>query len=286
MNKPLVAVAALAMLGSPILLAVGPASAAVPSDLTVDFTGEPAAWVANGYSTASSPDVKFYDTGGSGNLLVTDYGNQSHGQAIASFSGATEIRLTNPSTHISLAFGDDDPGFLDGTAQARLIAYRGATKVGQTLKNVNANDVMDQTISFQNKLFNRVVFEYVDAAEVPVPNLPEIVDDVQVGALCTIVGTANNDTLTGTAGSDVICGDTGVDRIRGLGGDDLILSGGGADIAHGDGGNDKVNGGDQRDRIFGDAGNDVLGGGKKKDTCVGGAGHDSGSTCEVKRSIP
>lgn len=286
MNKPLAAAAALVMLGSPILLATGPASAAVPSDLTVDFTGETTQYVPNGYSTAGTPQVKFYDTAGSGNLYVADYGAQSHGVGIASMAGATEIRLTNPSTHISLAFGDDDPGWLDATAQARLTAYRGATKVGQTLKNVNANDAMDQTISFQNKLFNRVVFEYVDAAEVPVPNLPEVVDDVQVGALCTIIGTANNDTLTGTAGSDVICGDTGVDRIHGLGGDDLILSGGGADIAHGDAGNDKVNGGDQRDQVYGDGGHDVLSGGKKKDTCVGGAGHDSASTCEVKRSIP
>ena len=70
---------------------------------------------------------------------------------------------------------------------------------------------MDQRISFKNKLFNRVVFQYVDAAEDPI-DLIEVIDDVEVGPLCTV---ARHDEqrphLNGTSGSDVICGD---DRCR------------------------------------------------------------------------
>jgi len=286
MNKRFFAASAAAIFVAAPLLAASTVSAAVPPDLLVNFTGEGGA-KPNGYATAAQPDVHFYDTVGA-NLSVADYGSQSHGAGIGSFpddASRLEIRLANPSTAITLSFGNDDPSVVDATDQARLTAYRGATKVGQSLKNVNANDVMDQTITFKNKLFNRVVFDYVDAAENPI-NLIEIIDDVQVNPLCTIVGTENNDHLNGTPGSDVICGDTGVDVIKGLGGDDLIYSGAGNDTARGGQGNDNVNGGPGKDKLYGDAGLDRLHGGEQKDKCVGGSGADVGLLCEVKIGIP
>jgi len=289
MNKRFFAASAAAVFVAAPLLAMPNAAAAIPSDLFVTFTGEPAGNKADGYAPAAYPDVHFSDTAGGSQLAVNDYGVQSNGLAVAAHgvgNNALEIQLANPSTKISLAFGNDDGGIVNATSQARLTAFRGATQVGQTLKNVNANDLMDQRISFQNKLFNRVVFQYVDAAENPV-GLAEVVDDIEVNPLCTVVGTPNNDpNLNGTPASDVICGDTGVDVIKGLGGDDLIYSGPGNDKSRGGSGNDHVNGGPGKDKLYGEAGHDRLHGGEQKDRCTGGTGADVGLLCEVKIGIP
>ncbi len=286
MNKRYLAVAAAGLFAAP-LLTVSSVSAAVPVGQTVDFSGESTGAKANGYATAANPDVHFYDTLGS-NLNVFDYSPQSHGKGLGvngDDTSALEIRLTNPANQISMGFGNDDNSVANATDQAKLVAYRGATQVGETLKNVNANDLMDQTISFKGKLFNRVTFQYVDAAENPL-NLIEIVDDINVGPLCTIVGTPGNDVLAGTAGSDVICGDTGNDTINAGGGDDLVFSGPGQDKTHGGQGNDQVVGGDGADQLFGDAGSDLVNGAKKRDHCAGGPGHDTAISCEVKVGFP
>ena len=80
---------------------------------------------------------------------------------------------------------------------------------------------MDQRITFKNHLFNRVVFHYVDAAENPI-NLIEVIDDVQVGPLCTVVGTTEQRPhLTAPPAPTSSAVTTGVDVINGLGGDDL-----------------------------------------------------------------
>lgn len=286
MDKRYLAVAAAGLFAAP-LLSFSSASAAVPTGQTVDFTGVAAGAKANDYTTPGNPDVHFYDTIGS-NLDVFDYGVQSHGLAIAvnnDDTSALEIRLTNPANQISMSFGNDDASVVNATDQARLVAYRGATQVGQTLKNVNANDLMDQSISFKGKLFNRVTFQYVNAAENPV-NLIEIVDDVAVGPLCTIVGSPGNDVLAGTAGSDVICADTGDDTVNASSGDDLVFAGPGHDKVHGGLGNDQLIGGDGPDDVFGDAGNDLVNGANKKDHCAGGPGFDAAVSCEVKVGFP
>jgi Ca2+-binding RTX toxin-like protein len=71
--------------------------------------------------------------------------------------------------------------------------------------------------------------------------------DVLAGDTCrgreaTIVGTARDDRITGTAGPDVIVGGDGDDRIRGLGGDDVVCGGAGADHLFGGGGDDELHG--------------------------------------------
>jgi Ca2+-binding RTX toxin-like protein len=289
MRHHIFAAAAAALVAAPLVALSAPtATAAVPVGVHVDFAGEAAGGKPNGYAVPGAPDVHFYDTVGAADLRVEDFGNQSNGLAIAAYpddNSNIEIRLTKPTTSLSLAFGNDDPGWLDATDQARLTAYRGATQVGQNLVNVNANDLMDQRISIKNHLFNRVVFQYVDAAENPI-NLIEIVDDVEVGPLCTIVGTTNNDQLDGTSGNDVMCGDDGIDTLNGLGGDDLIIGGAGNDTLHGNLGNDRVNGGAGADRLYGDGGNDTLIGSKHKDRCIGGPGADVANSCEVRIGFP
>jgi len=302
----------LGALGSAAVLTLGvvatpmAAMATTPTPTTVSFDGETSGAKPNGYATAGQPDVHFYDTSGA-DLVVGDYGIQSHGLGLAVNSddaSALEIRLSGPTTGIRLAFGNDDPSFTDTTDQAELRLYRGAALVDTVDANVNADDVMNQTVSYSGaRLFNRAVFQYVDAAGVP-KSLIEIVDDVEVAPVCTVAGDGGDNVLRGTSARDVICGDSGNDTIRGGGGNDLVYSGPGNDTAtggtghdtvfggsgrdhlHGSSSGDDLRGGPGRDTIWGDSGRDSLAGNSGRDHCYGGTGHDHSTSCEVKRHIP
>ena len=85
------------------------------------------------------------------------------------------------------------------------------------------------------------------------------------GLPVTIVGSPDNDFITGTSGPDVIAG---------LGGDDVIRTAGGDDVVCGGPGNDHIHGGKGADRIFGSSGSDMLRGGPGDDWLAGGAGND------------
>jgi hypothetical protein len=83
----------------------------------------------------------------------------------------------------------------------------------------------------------------------------------------TIVGTDDNDVLSGTPGTDVILG---------LGGNDKLF---------GNSGKDTLKGGKGNDTLLGQKGKDTLKGGGGKDVCKGGKGKDTASACEVEKSI-
>ncbi len=85
------------------------------------------------------------------------------------------------------------------------------------------------------------------------------------GKTATIIGTEDNDLLTGTDGDDVIVA---------LGGNDLILSRAGDDTVCAGEGNDDLRGGTGIDTLLGESGNDVLRGGAGNDTLYGGDGND------------
>lgn len=281
------------------------AEAAVPKSFVIDFTGETDGTKPNGYSTPGAPGVLFFDTSGA-NLGIYSNIDEVRGTGLAvqpDDASALEIRLAGPTNAIQLAFGNDDPTVANVTDQAQLTLFRGATKVGEVTKNVNANNLIDQKIAFSGAFFNRVQFQYVDAAQSPL-DLIETVDDIKLGPLCTVTGTNGANRVSGTAGSDVLCGMGGNDTINGRGGADLILagpgndkvnSGGGGDRIVGDRGNDRIKGaggadvalgGGGKDALFGGAGRDLLNGGAKRDTCDGGSGRDRGPGCEVRIRIP
>jgi Ca2+-binding RTX toxin-like protein len=92
-------------------------------------------------------------------------------------------------------------------------------------------------------------------------------------------GGAGNDTLTGSARSDLLDGGGGNDTVRGLGGDDELLGGLGGDLVDGGDGNDYLTGGahtdgDGNDTILGGAGYDLLQDTHGDDSLRGGDGDD------------
>jgi Ca2+-binding RTX toxin-like protein len=108
-----------------------------------------------------------------------------------------------------------------------------------------------------------------------------------------LIGSAHNDSLTGTdlanviaggAGNDAITGGGGVDQLNGGDGDDTISGGLDADVLDGGAGLDNVAGGEGNDllfggggndRVYGDAGNDNLNGNEGDDSLYGGEGVDT-----------
>lgn len=82
------------------------------------------------------------------------------------------------------------------------------------------------------------------------------------------LGSAGNDTLTGTAGSN---------RLYGYGGDDTLNAGEGADILRGGAGSDALDGGDGNDVLIGGSGNDTLTGGTGNDVFMWENGDQSGT---------
>jgi Ca2+-binding RTX toxin-like protein len=75
---------------------------------------------------------------------------------------------------------------------------------------------------------------------------------VKASSVEIIIGTALNDTLTGSAQTDYLVGGAGNDKLSG---------GAGSDELYGGTGNDSLNGGDQSDYLVGGQGNDTINGG-------------------------
>jgi hypothetical protein len=94
------------------------------------------------------------------------------------------------------------------------------------------------------------------------------------GVPATIVGTKNDDLLTGTAARDVIFAGRGNDTIDGLGGNDLICGGFGEDVIFAGAGNDVVFSGPGHDRVRGGDGADMINGGHGHDDIEGNKGAD------------
>ncbi|MDJ0575619.1 MAG: calcium-binding protein [Xenococcaceae cyanobacterium MO_234.B1] len=90
-----------------------------------------------------------------------------------------------------------------------------------------------------------------------------------------LIGTENDDILTGANGDDFIDGRGGNDLLQGLGGNDQIFGGSGEDLIAAGDGNDTVEGGTGNDNISGNAGNDNITGDDGRDDILGGEGNDS-----------
>ena len=95
------------------------------------------------------------------------------------------------------------------------------------------------------------------------------------GQEADVIGTAGDDSLTGTNKADVFVAMGGNDTILGLGGNDLVCAAGGNDTIKGAAGADEIRGGGGDDLLKGGDGNDLLKGGGGADALRGGSGADS-----------
>jgi Ca2+-binding RTX toxin-like protein len=90
-----------------------------------------------------------------------------------------------------------------------------------------------------------------------------------------IIGTAEDDILSGTNVADLIFGEEGDDIVLGSKGNDCILGGDGDDIIFGNEGTDNLSGGDGSDVLKGQSGDDTITGGLGVDVIDGGDDNDS-----------
>ena len=97
----------------------------------------------------------------------------------------------------------------------------------------------------------------------------------QIMTVRSIIGTPDDDVISGTNRGDFINGLGGSDILEGRGGDDEILGGSGNDNIGGGDGNDSLSGEGGKDRISGGSGEDSLSGGENNDTLIGGSDNDT-----------
>ncbi len=136
------------------------------------------------------------------------------------------------------------------------------------LFDVQAHSLLDGVIASEN---------LVQGGQLAFLSAPELVTGQ------TIVGTDEDNTLTGGRFGDEITGGLGDDVITGWIGDDVIrgdfgylsaVAGGGNDTIFAGGGADNVSGNEGNDTLFGGAGMDRLAGGDGNDLLFGGLGND------------
>ena len=184
--------------------------------------------------------------------------------------GGGDIFVLGPATG-TLQISDFEPGTdrldLSGFAMLRSISQLDLTptgtgitiEYGPTTIEVLSND--GQSLSAADLWPGG--FDTPD--RVPVPPGPVI----QV-----MLGTAEDDTLTGGAEANFIRGLEGNDTILGKAGDDEMWGEAGTDTIYGEAGNDTIFGGADRDILWGGEGRDVLWGGAGNDTLRGVTGDD------------
>jgi len=89
-----------------------------------------------------------------------------------------------------------------------------------------------------------------------------------------LVGSEENDSISGGLGNDLLSGLAGEDHLEGGLGNDTLNGGAGADILIAGDGRDLLSGGSDDDTLYGNDGDDELGGGYGSDSLYGGAGDD------------
>ena len=90
-----------------------------------------------------------------------------------------------------------------------------------------------------------------------------------------VIGTGQNDTITGGTEDNHLAGGGGGDTITASGGDDTLDGGSGGDRLLGGAGEDVMSGGIGNDLLAGNADDDFLDGGASQDTLIGGSGDDT-----------
>lgn len=127
---------------------------------------------------------------------------------------------------------------------------------------LDTDQTIDNSLSYTIKDSN-------DRSEITVTMIVDVADTA-----VNLVGSNDNDVLSGNSGDDTLSGLDGDDVIYGGAGDDSITSGNGNDLIQGGDDNDALFGNNNNDLILGDNGNDSLSGNGGNDLLVGGNGEN------------
>lgn len=169
--------------------------------------------------------------------------------------------------------------------------YEALPSTGQTLTFASGQSTVTFTVPIVGDLLREPTEHFVarlfepSGASIGHTNGRGTVFDDDV---CTVLGTAGNDTLVGTSGNDVLCGFAGDDVLKGQGGNDDLLGGSGSDRADWSGspravsvnlttnnatgwGNDSL---DSIERVVGSSFGDTLRGSGEADILRSGRGAD------------
>lgn len=156
---------------------------AAPAQATpylVDFEGDSVGAKPNGFVSGG---ITFNDTNGA-DLQVYDslpvecaaLGNH----CLVNFfddTGGLEMLFGQAVNFLSFDFGNDDSMYMPSDGLAYLQLFLGANLVGTASVVTNADDIMNQSISFSGTVFDRALFTYTDAATNPI-TLIEVVDNI------------------------------------------------------------------------------------------------------------
>ncbi len=221
-------------------------------------------------------------SGGEGNDTV-DFGNSTIGvhyegdfEKVIGSEFDDKLLNTNPNGVSIHGLGGDD--FIQGNAGP------------DTLKGGEGNDTVSyHNVPAEDDGSNGVQIDLTDAEEkgdeiivtggfapvVVIPGDPDVILQETISSFENLLGTPNDDTLTGDEHPNEIVGKGGNDTLTGNEGDDTLLGGEGNDILRGNANNDVLEGGAGNDNMAGGGGDDLMKGMEGNDILNGGNGNDT-----------
>lgn len=138
-----------------------------------------------------------------------------------------------------------------GTVTSMTLAIDGVQQMNATGLTIGLSEILDDAVD----------------------KIHDVIETV-IGDNAVILGSLEDDHISGNGGDDSISGGHGNDDLYGDLGDDSLSGGSGNDHLYGEAGDDSLTGGDGADAVSGGLGDDSVLGGNGMDTLLGGNGND------------
>ncbi len=219
---------------------------------------------------AGNDTVDYTDAGG----VVVDLADGTATSDREAFDTLVGFENVIGSTGNDTLSGNGSPNILTGLIGNDQIEGRGGndtvipgqgndTSTGAELSDPTADPTGVDTISFvgspRGVTVDLSASQPQQTGEDPIGN-PQTTSEDTISAFENLIGSAFNDSLTGTEGANSITGSDGNDTINGDAGSDLLDGGNGTDNLNGGAGADILNGGPDNDILNGGADNDIENG--------------------------
>lgn len=194
---------------------------------------------------------------GPGNSLVGDEGNDIYLFALG--NGNTQI-ANSDSDHSST----DTLRFAEGVLSDDIRVTRFGNNLHLNVQN--SGEVIELLYFYNDAAYEVDRVEFHDGTVWTSAHLKNL----------AMVGSPDNDNISGDENDNSIDGLGGNDSIHGNGGNDVLQGSSGDDLLYGGNGNDTLAGGEGRDRLYGGYGDDILSGGLgNNDLLIGENGSDT-----------